>query len=156
MRASGRRPVIAVGGTAGSRPTTTIPEACPVLAPPTTTILTTSNRPPANGSLPRALARPWTRPYETSRAILRHSATRPVASIATSATRDSPKTARTAAVLRLAHTSYARAAGTGLCIILEGLTERNHTATHLALRLASRRYYRVRQTVVKGPSAAYP
>jgi hypothetical protein len=106
--------------------------------------------------IPRALDRPWTRPYETSRAILRHSATRPVASIATSATRDSPKTARTAAVLRLAHTSYARAAGTGLCIILEGLTERNHTATHLALRLASRRYYRVRQTVVKGPSAAYP
>lgn len=66
-RASGRRPVIAVGGTAGSRPTTTIPEACPVLAPPSTTILTTSNRPPANGSVPRALARPWTRPYETTR-----------------------------------------------------------------------------------------
>ena len=44
-----------------------------------------------HGLIPRVLDRPWTRPYETSRAILRHSLVRPVASIATSATRSPTK-----------------------------------------------------------------
>lgn len=76
-----------------------------------------------HGLIPRALDRPWTRPYETSRAILRHSLVRPVASIATSATRDPTKDCTHGGRPSACPLDYARAAGTGLCIILEGLCQ---------------------------------
>lgn len=76
-----------------------------------------------HGLIPRALDRPWTRPYETSRAILRHSLVRPVASIATSATRSPTKDCTYGGRPSACPHDYARAAGTGLCIILEDLCQ---------------------------------
>lgn len=54
-------------------------------------------------------------------AVLRHRNRRPVASIATSATRHPAKTARTYGFPSACANCFASAAGTGLCIILEGL-----------------------------------
>ena len=104
----------------------TILALCPLLAPSKAnlTLIHTATLPACEHALiPRALDRPWTRPYETSRAILRHSLVRPVASIATSATRDPTKDCTHDGRPSARPHDHARAAGTGLCIILEGLCQ---------------------------------
>ena len=104
----------------------TILALCPLLAPSKAnlTLIHTATLPACeHGLIPRALDRPWTRPYETSRAILRHSLVRPVASIATSATRSPTKDCTHGGRPSACPLDYARAAGTGLCIILEGLCQ---------------------------------
>lgn len=89
----------------------TILGSCPLLAPSqaNSTITHPSCCPPANTDSSHAPQTDpglgLTKPPRAIFHILRHSATRPVASIATSATRHPARTARTAAVLRLAHTA---------------------------------------------------
>jgi len=81
-------------------------------------------------------------------AILRHSFTRPVASIATSATKRPSKDRTYDGLPSACALCYARAAGTGLCMILEGLYERIIQQRPRPTPHIPR--YRHRQTVAKG------